>query len=704
MGKLITVIIPVYNSEQTIARCIESVINQTYRELEIIIVNDGSTDNTLYICAEYAKKDSRIVIIDKENEGPSKARNVALMKATGVFVMFADSDDYVDENWCRHLYDAIKSKKSSLALCTYYEISDKEKRRCRDAYSKQYSRLSYSMEICRNPISYYHGVLWNKIYRHSVIRKNGIRFDEELEFGEDFVFNLNYLEHVSKIISIDEPLYNYVSSTADSLSRYRKEIYKRVDDRAALFERYVRYWKSIGWYRLLKPAVDSYIVQFYMSEIKRTKKLFRANEVDEYEKYKKYITQVCIDRYNVSRFTIFLFEKYKAARNAYWNVKNYGIDECIHTRSMRKRRKKLSNEQTKRVLVYCDSVEYERDIADFYNIVKEIEDVEYYLYYGNLEYSDNIQYKERAINMADELNMTLVSDIRQIKKDIYSLCITCSYAIPKGISSRTTPVMCISPYINNICGEDAKIPHIYDYMVTGEEKQIPRFTDIFESNRRYASIIAGKYEVFIGVPHFTGLKWSEQLYNNPGYIGMARQQLNIDDSSKNIFINYSVKNIENIENDLNKLYGYLFGRDSVDDKLLAIIKSQNIVLTMSFECYEYSCDYKIEMYINELATRYKEAGFTVRMPGEDRIPYIAACDEIYTNGSGIAELAMFAEKKMTMFADSEDIWTKSNLYESLNGNALSRRKCQSEMVVFKKEYDENIRKLYQKSLNTYFEI
>ena len=76
-----------------------------------------------------------------------------------------------------------------------------------------------------------------------------------------------------------------------------------------------------------------------MSEIKRTKKLFRANEVDEYEKYKKYITQVCIDRYNVSRFTIFLFEKYKAARNAYWNVKNYGIDECIHTRSMRKRRK-----------------------------------------------------------------------------------------------------------------------------------------------------------------------------------------------------------------------------------------------------------------------------------------------------------------------------------------------------------------------------
>lgn len=703
MGKLITVIIPVYNSEKTIGRCIESVINQTYKELEIIIVNDGSKDNTLYICEEYAKKDSRIVIINKENEGPSKARNLALSKATGIFIMFADSDDYVEETWCEKLYNSLRENKASLAVCTYYEISDKEKRRCRDAYSKRYGRFSYSMEICRNPISYYHGVLWNKIYRYSVIRKNGIRFDEELDFGEDFAFNLNYLEHVSKIVSIDEPLYNYVSSTADSLSRYRKEIYKRVDDRAALFERYVRYWKNIGWYGILKPAVDSYIVQFYMSELRRTEKLFLANEVEEYEKYKKYISEVCIKRYRVSGLTISMFKAYKSLRNKYWNIKNYGISECIHTGRILRKRKNMSGDEVKKVLIYCDSVEYERDIADFYRIVEQIERIEYYLYYGNTEYYGNSEcnseyYRERAKNMAQELGITLIEDIRQIKKEVYTLCITCGYGIPEGISSRTTPVMCISPYINNVCDNNASIPHIYDYAVTGEEKQIPRFTDIFESDRRYASVIAGKYEVFIGVPHFTGLKWSEQLYNNPGYVAMARQQLNIADDSKNIFINYSVKNTDNIEKDINSLCMYLFGIDSMDERMSTILEDRKCIVTLSFECYEYLCDYKTEICVNRLADKYRKSGIIVRTPGEDRIPYIAACDEIYTNASGIAELAMFAEKKMMMYADMDSIWNKSNLYESLSGNTLSKRKCQTEMVVFRKEYDENIRKLYKKRI------
>lgn len=726
MEKLVSIIIPVYNGEKTIRRCLESVINQTYKNIEIIVVNDGSTDKTLQICEEYASEDDRILIINKDNEGPSKARNLALDKATGSFVMFADCDDYVEENWCRELYDAITKNKATLALCTYYEISDKEKRRCRDAYSKLYSKFAYSIEISHNPISYYHGVLWNKIYRNTVIRRKGIRFEEDLHFGEDFAFNLKYLEKCGKIVSIDKPLYNYVSSTTDSLSRHRKEIYKRVDDRVALFKRYVEYWKDIKLYTWVKPTIDAYIVQFYLSEIKRTSKLFGANELDEYEKYKEYIYEECIVAHNISDVTISLFKMYKNVRNLYWDIKNYGIGECIHARRINKKRKKLKNE-SKKVLLYCDTVENEKTILDYYNVVKDIEDVEFYLYcyndvYKNFDesdvsknektllmsaYCDNMMNNDttatflaRAKAMAECMNIELIEDEDRVRNTVWNVCITAGYGIPNGINSRSTPIMCISPDISNICANGASIPHIYDYSVTGEEKQIPRFTDVLMANRRYASVISSKYEVFIGVPHFTGLKYSEELYNNSNYEKCREELTNIGLSKDNkvILINYSLNNVDNVVSDLDKLANYIFGLESIDEVFVSTLKSYGLTLVINFECYEQTHDYELELKVASLINKYRRLGVIVRRLGENVIPYIVVADEIYTNGSKIAELALFADKKVMIFGDVASIWNKSNLYDYIEGNTLAKRKCVSEMVVFKKEYNENLIKLLKERL------
>lgn len=726
MEKLISVIIPVYNGEKTIARCLESIIKQSYQNLEIIVVNDGSKDRTLQICEKYANEDDRIIIINKDNEGPSKARNLALDNATGSFVMFADCDDYVEENWCKELYEAISTNKASLALCTYYEISDKEKRRCRDAYSKTYTRFSYSLEICHNPISYYHGVLWNKIYRNTIIRRKGIRFEEDLQFGEDFAFNLKYLEKSNKIVSIDKPLYNYVSSTTDSLSRYRKEIYKRVDERVELFTRYVDYWKSIKLYRYVKPMIDAYIVQFYLSELKRTSKLFNANELDEYEKYKEYIYNACIVTNDISTLTISLFKMYKNVRNIYWDIKNYGISECIHARNINKKRAKLK-EEVKKILLYCDTVENEKTILEYFTIVKDIENAEFSLYYNNPAYdkydnsnaNDNEKalfmsaycdntglknkdntFKSRAKAMAESMNITLIDEEAIVRNTIWSVCVTAGYGIPDSINSRNTPIMCISPNISNICADGASIPHIYDYSVTGEEKQIPRFTDILVPNRRYASVISGKYEVFIGVPHFTGLKFSEELYNNSNY-EKCREELSnigIDKSNKVVLINYSLKSIDNVVTDIDKLVHYIFGLESIDETFVKTLKMNGLTLVLNFECYEHNNDYELELQVATLINKYRKLGVIVRRLGESVIPYIIASDEVYTNGSNVAELALFADKNVMIYGDIGCIWNKSNLYDYIEGNTLAKRKCVSEMIVFKKEYNDNLVKLLRERL------
>ena len=121
---LISIIVPIYNSSEYIQRCIDSILSQTLTNFELILINDGSTDNSIDVLKEYESKDSRIIVINKKNEGVSIARNTGIEMAKGEYIMFCDSDDYVHPQWCELLVDAIEKNIDSFVVCSYRKVNN----------------------------------------------------------------------------------------------------------------------------------------------------------------------------------------------------------------------------------------------------------------------------------------------------------------------------------------------------------------------------------------------------------------------------------------------------------------------------------------------------------------------------------------------------------------------------------------------------
>lgn len=201
MNDKISIIVPIYNTEKYLNRCIESIINQTYKNLQIILIDDGSTDNSAKICEEYSKKDDRILFIGKENTGVSDTRNLGIKKASGKYIGFVDSDDFVQEYMFEKLYNNIVKYDVDMSICEYEEnIRNKE------------IKLLNSNELleCILGDKGPGGFLWNKLYKKSIIEENNILLNKKIYICEDLLFNCEYIEKVNKAVSINEKLYNYV--------------------------------------------------------------------------------------------------------------------------------------------------------------------------------------------------------------------------------------------------------------------------------------------------------------------------------------------------------------------------------------------------------------------------------------------------------------------------------------------------------------
>ena len=209
MKDVISIIVPVYNAEKTLDRCVKSLVSQTYPNIEIILVNDGSKDNSLALCRQYAGEDPRIVVIDKPNGGVSSARNTGLDAATGEFVMFCDSDDWVQPEWCRCLRDHYNP--GDLVVCEVWrEDVPMDQHSEPEEVEDRRNYMHHPMLMC---------CIYNKIFCTDVIRREAIRFSAQLNLGEDFVFCLEYLCAVGGAVRfIYQPLYNYDTSNANSLS------------------------------------------------------------------------------------------------------------------------------------------------------------------------------------------------------------------------------------------------------------------------------------------------------------------------------------------------------------------------------------------------------------------------------------------------------------------------------------------------------
>lgn len=213
MSEKVSIIIPVYNVEKYIEECLNSVVNQTYRNIEIIIVNDGSTDNSKKICKDFAQKDKRIIFVDDVNHGVSHARNIGLERATGDFITFVDSDDWIDKKMIETLYMNAVKYNSDIIACDYIiydnsiEVLHSQRTEIeiitekKEMYNKLFSR------------QFYGGYLWNKLIRKECIYKNKkllISFNENIKIEEDTLFIANIIENIKKLVFIpSEKLYYY---------------------------------------------------------------------------------------------------------------------------------------------------------------------------------------------------------------------------------------------------------------------------------------------------------------------------------------------------------------------------------------------------------------------------------------------------------------------------------------------------------------
>lgn len=231
---VVSIIVPIYNVEMYLKRCLDSLVNQTFKEIEIIALNNGSTDNSLNILMEYANRDERVVVINGENLGVSEARNIGIHTARGKYITFVDSDDWIDLNMIKTLYDAINDNSYDLAMCTYIrEFGDHSKEKVFNLPEKNiYTNNEVKEELLRKLIGpigkelanpeYLDalGTVWAKMYRASILRNKNLRFVDlnEIGSGEDTLFNIYVFNKVKSVILLNKPMYHYWRGNSNSIT------------------------------------------------------------------------------------------------------------------------------------------------------------------------------------------------------------------------------------------------------------------------------------------------------------------------------------------------------------------------------------------------------------------------------------------------------------------------------------------------------
>lgn len=262
-SKLVSVIIPIYNAEKYLRECVESVLNQTYTRLEIIMLDDGSSDNSLLICTQFAEKDVRIRVFHHENMGVSATRNRGIELASGVYIIFVDADDTIDAGMIEDM--VLHAQDDSLVVVSLGALGKKNMdetdilgNTIKDSIKKKFWYL-YHKQLINPP--------WNKLYQSSLIRGK-IKFDEKLSLGEDLLFNLDYLNYVKNFVFLDKAYYHYRNTGNESLSHKYYENGFQIQ--VCLFEKLISFCKSEveltstqwgelywGYFKALQASIDS---------------------------------------------------------------------------------------------------------------------------------------------------------------------------------------------------------------------------------------------------------------------------------------------------------------------------------------------------------------------------------------------------------------------------------------------------------------
>ena len=221
-----SIIVPVYNAGSFLAKCIESIIGQTFKNIEIILINDGSVDDSLSVCHKFKEFDERIIVTDQKNAGPSIAKNVGIEISRGEYILFVDADDYIETDMVICMHKELKKTGSDLIICGY-RVNEmfhdcavvREVSFDANVYDGKIDRQDFAV-LYKKPMINQN---WNKVYCTNIIQSNKIRFKNNLSLGEDLLFNLEYMKHCRKITVINDSLYNFNRSNTGSLTHVFRE-------------------------------------------------------------------------------------------------------------------------------------------------------------------------------------------------------------------------------------------------------------------------------------------------------------------------------------------------------------------------------------------------------------------------------------------------------------------------------------------------
>lgn len=271
--KKVSIIVPVYNVEKYLERCLKSLVDQTLKDIEIIIVNDGSIDGSQIIIDKYKSKyPDMIKSFYIKNGGAAKARNYGLNYVTGEYIGFVDSDDYISEEMFEKLYNKAKEKEADIVCCNYYRVIDEEKFNKKSFGNNKilkedlFDKNIYEANLLFDEVPY----LWNKIFKTEIIKDNNFKFFDDLRIYEDLLFTYQAFSKANKISRVEDALYYYMVSRQESLTHVLTE--KRFDI-FKVTEKLVKYYKEINKYEEVKDALLYVVLKhIYVVLEKRTLK------------------------------------------------------------------------------------------------------------------------------------------------------------------------------------------------------------------------------------------------------------------------------------------------------------------------------------------------------------------------------------------------------------------------------------------------
>lgn len=293
----VSIVVAVYNAEKTLKKCVESLLNQTYNNIEIILVNDCSKDNSLDICTEYSKTNDNVKVISNEkNSGVSATRNNGINNSTGEYICFVDSDDYVESNYIEVLYYYYQ-KCNTVPICGFvYHDEYNHAKPVKYSWSGNEELVSLG-EAFRLKSELYLTALWNKLFDRRLIVEKNIRFDTNISVGEDLRFSIEYFDknNISEVYVLKKPLYHYMKLSGNSLISGFVDDFDRERESLLLIKNLANKYKENVDKEYEKAIEQVKISMIYL--IMREKKLSKKCKIEKIKRidftfnYKKYLLE-----------------------------------------------------------------------------------------------------------------------------------------------------------------------------------------------------------------------------------------------------------------------------------------------------------------------------------------------------------------------------------------------------------------------------